>query len=126
MDSLNLSLILWCILGGVIGYLIAKLSFRMDIKRLQQQTLKQSKHVTIGFVQEKIAPLLPGFPYNPKDLVFIGKGVDYIVFDWLHAGQLKEIVFLEIKTGKAILNANEKQIQSTLAQHRVSYDIMRL
>lgn len=126
MESLDLSLIIGCILGGIIGYLIAKLSFRSDIKRLQQQTLKQSKHVTIGFVQEKIAPLLPSFPYNPKDLVFIGKGVDYLVFDGLHAGNLKQIVFLEIKTGKSTLNTNEQQIKNTIAHHHVTYELMRL
>ncbi len=126
MESIDLSLIIGCILGCIIGYLFAKLAFRSDIKRLQQQTLKQSKHVTIGFVQEKIAPLLPSFPYNPKDLVFIGKGVDYLVFDGLHAGKLKQIVFLEIKTWKSTLNANEQQIKHTIEQQHITYELMKL
>ncbi len=126
MESIDLSLIIGCILWCIIGYLFAKLAFRSDIKRLQQQTLKQSKHVTIGFVQEKIAPLLPSFPYNPKDLVFIGKGVDYLVFDGLHAGKLKQIIFLEIKTWKSTLNANEQQIKQIISQQHISYELMKL
>ncbi|MBP6085945.1 hypothetical protein KA478_01915 [Patescibacteria group bacterium] len=27
----------------------------------------------MGYVSEKIAPLLPNFPYDYKDLVFLGK-----------------------------------------------------
>lgn len=112
--------------GLAFWYLIAKLSFQKDTKRLQQQSLKQSKHVTMWFVHEKIAPLLPSFPYNAKDLVFIGKGVDYIVFDGLHAGHLKQIVFLEIKSWKSTLNGNEQQIKQTIGDNRVKYEVMRV
>jgi len=42
--------------------------------------------------------MLPNFPYHYKDLVFLGKGIDYLVFDGLSEGNLKEIVFLEIKS----------------------------
>jgi predicted Holliday junction resolvase-like endonuclease len=49
-------------------------------------------------VSEKVAPFLPGFPYNCKDLVFIGKGIDYLVFDGLANGMLKQIILLEIKS----------------------------
>jgi predicted Holliday junction resolvase-like endonuclease len=49
-------------------------------------------------VTEKVAPALPGFPYNCKDLVFIGKGIDYLVFDGLASGELEQIILLEIKS----------------------------
>lgn len=49
----------------------------------RKQAVQQSKSTTLGYVSEKIAPLLPNFPYNYKDLVFLGKGVDYICFDGL-------------------------------------------
>jgi predicted Holliday junction resolvase-like endonuclease len=41
---------------------------------------------------------LPGFPYDCKDLVFIGKGIDYLVFDGLARGELEQIILLEIKS----------------------------
>jgi predicted Holliday junction resolvase-like endonuclease len=37
----------------------------------------------LGEVYEQLTPLLPDFPFSPRDMVFVGKGVDYIVFDGL-------------------------------------------
>lgn len=77
-------------------------------------------------VNEKIAPILPNFPYNYKDLVFIGKWIDYIVFDWLSTGYLKEIVFLEIKSWVSNLNRNEKMVQQCIKSWNTSYEIIRI
>ena len=80
----------------------------------------------MGQVNEKIAPILPGFPYNYKDLVFIGKWIDYIVFDWLSTGYLKQVVFLEIKSGNSLLNKNEIMIKDCLDRKKVYYEILRM
>jgi len=70
----------------------------VKIKGQRQNAVDRSRSVVLGHVNEKIAPLLPNFPYYYKDLVFLGKGIDYLVFDGLSHGDLKQIVFLEIKT----------------------------
>jgi predicted Holliday junction resolvase-like endonuclease len=54
--------------------------------------------VLLGDVNEKVAPALPGFPYHFKDMVFIGKGIDYLVLDGLAEGRLRQIILLEIKS----------------------------
>lgn len=77
-------------------------------------------------VNEKIAPLLPNFPYNYKDLVFIWKGIDYLVFDGLSTGNLREIVFLEVKSWVSNLNRNERMIKNCLNSWKISYDILRI
>ncbi len=77
-------------------------------------------------VNEKIAPILPNFPYNYKDLVFIGKWIDYVVFDGLSTGNLREIVFLEIKSGVANLNRNERMVKNCISSWNISYDILRI
>lgn len=77
-------------------------------------------------VNEKIAPILPGFPYNYKDLVFIGKWIDYIVFDWLSTGYLKQVIFLEIKSWNSLLNKNESMIKNCLDRKKVYYEILRM
>ena len=77
-------------------------------------------------VNEKIAPILPGFPYNYKDLVFIGKWIDYVVFDWLSTGNLKQVVFLEIKSGNSLLNKNEIMIKDCLDRKKVYYEVLRM
>lgn len=50
---------------------------------IRQQAIRGSKNAILGEVYEKILPSLPNFPYNPKDMVFIGKGCDYVIFDGL-------------------------------------------
>ena len=77
-------------------------------------------------VNEKIAPILPNFPYNYKDLVFIWKWIDYIVFDGLSTWYLKEIVFLEVKSGVSNLNRNEKMVKNCIQTWKTSYDILRI
>jgi predicted Holliday junction resolvase-like endonuclease len=118
-------LILYVSIWIFVGFLLSKIWFQAHIKRLQKKSVHQSKRVTLWYVQEKIAPLLPDFPYHMKDLVFLGKWVDYIVFEWLHNGYVDNIVFLEIKTGKSTLSTNEKAIKQAIDHHRVKYEILR-
>lgn len=58
-------------------------------------------------------------------MTFVGKGIDYIIFDGLSSGNLKEIVFLEIKSGSSNQNNNEKAIENIIKQGKVRYEIMR-
>ncbi|HCY21003.1 TPA: hypothetical protein DIC40_04035 [Patescibacteria group bacterium] len=61
------------IIGLLIGYLIARIYFFIKIKHQRQDAVTRSRNVVLGNVNEKIAPLLPGFPYHYKDLMFLGK-----------------------------------------------------
>ena len=108
-------------MGIIIGYLIWKLIKYKEIKQHRKQAVKQSCAVILGEVAEKIAPILPQIPYNPKDMVFIWKGVDYIIFDWLAWWKLKQIIFLEIKSWKSKQNSNEKQVEQTIKLKKVKY-----
>lgn len=80
----------------------------------------------LGEVSEKMLPIFPDFPYQSKDLVFVGKGVDYVVFDGLSEGMLRDIIFLEVKTGKSQLNKNEKMIQHFLSTKKVRYELINV
>lgn len=111
------------LIGCIVGYLIAKLYFLIRMKRQRRDAVDRSRNVMLGHVHEKIAPLLPDFPYNYKDLVYMGKGIDYLVFDGLSYGDLRKIVFLEIKTGVSTLNRNERMIKDCIDQKRVSYQV---
>ncbi|HMS90964.1 MAG TPA: Holliday junction resolvase-like protein [Candidatus Absconditabacterales bacterium] len=113
------------IIGILIGYLVAKLYFMIRIKRQRSDAVTRSRNVVLGHVHEKIAPLLPNFPYSYKDLVFLGKGVDYLVLDGLSKGNLREIIFLEVKSGSSQLNKNEQMVRECIHQKRVKYEIWR-
>ena len=66
-------IIVGIIMGIIIGYLMAKLVFRQQRKGDRKDAIAKSRATTLGYVSEKIAPLLPDFPYHYKDLVFLGK-----------------------------------------------------
>jgi predicted Holliday junction resolvase-like endonuclease len=77
--------------------------------------LKQSRAVLGGLVSEQIAPLLPDFPFDPGDCRFIGKPVDFIVFNGMNKQNISEVVFLEVKSGKSkTLNLQEKKLREAI------------
>ncbi len=119
-------IIVWIIIGLMIWYLIAKIYFEIKIRWQRKNAVERSKNVLIWQVNEKIAPILPWFPYNYKDLVFIWKWIDYVVFDWLSSGYLREIVFLEIKSWTSTLNKNETMVKNCIENKKISYDILRI
>lgn len=92
----------------------------------RKNSVKRSRSIILWETYEKIAPLLQSIPYHPKDMNFLGKWVDYVVFDGLAAGKLKQIVFLEIKTWKSRQNSNEKQIQEIINSKKIKYEIKYL
>ncbi|HMT01522.1 MAG TPA: Holliday junction resolvase-like protein [Candidatus Absconditabacterales bacterium] len=114
------------LIGICIGYLLGKIFFLQTIKSHRKDAINKSKSVILGGVNEKIAPLLPQFPYSYKDLSFLGKGIDYVVFDGLSQGDLKKIVFIEIKSGQSQLNQNEKMIKNIIDAKKVSYEVIRI
>ena len=89
-------------------------------------SVKKSREVILGEVYEKVAPMLENFPYNYKDLTFVGRWIDYIVFDWLAEWNLKNIIFLEIKSGKSNLNKNERDIRNIVEKWKVTYEIYKI
>lgn len=56
----------------------------------------------------------------------MGKGVDYIVFDGLTDGQVREVVLVEIKTGSSRLTQREHQIKTAVKDGRVRYETVRV
>ena len=126
MKEIQPIIIIWIIIGLVIWYLIAKLYFEIKVRWQRKNAVERSKSVLIWQVNEKIAPILPWFPYNYKDLVFIVKWIDYLVFDWLSKWNLREIIFLEIKSGNSGLNRNETMIKKCIENGKIAYDILRI
>lgn len=121
-----LSLIFGVIFGFLIGFFVMQFGRISREKQIRADAVRGSRNAITGEIYEKILPSLPNFPYAPKDMVFVGKGTDYIVFDGLSDGSLREIIFLELKSGKARLNHNEKMIKKILSEKRVRFAEMRI
>lgn len=97
-----------------------------EIRAHRRDATTRSRSVLLGEVYEKVAPFLPEFPFAPRDMVFLGKGVDYIVFDGLSEGKLERIVFLELKSGSSRLSKNEAMIREAIRRKKVDYQELRL
>ncbi|GHT53168.1 hypothetical protein FACS1894106_3620 [Spirochaetia bacterium] len=84
--------------------------------------LKQSRAVLGGLVSEQMAPLLPGFPFDPGDCRFVGKPIDFIVFKGMNEKDISEVIFLEVKSGAAKqLNDQEKKLRDAIQAGRVRW-----
>jgi predicted Holliday junction resolvase-like endonuclease len=92
-----------------------------DIEAARAQSVKQSRAVHLGGIAEQIAPLLPGFPYDPKDCRWAGQPIDMIVFDGLEGGGDINVVFLEIKTGKAQRNKHQRWVKAAVDAGQVRF-----
>jgi|Deesub1362B_J571_1020462.scaffolds.fasta_scaffold00217_35 predicted Holliday junction resolvase-like endonuclease len=94
-------------------------------KEIRRDAIEKSKATITGKITEHLTPYLPGFNYNPKDARFIGSPIDLIVFDGLDEGELRKIVFVEVKTGKSKLSKRERIIRDTINKNRVEWEVLR-
>ena len=86
---------------------------------IRQDAIERSRSVILGKVTEHLAPFMPTFPYNPKDVRFIGTPIDLLVFDGLDEGNLRDIVIIEVKTGNSSLTPKQKQIKDAILHQRI-------
>ena len=92
------------------------------VEEIVKVRLKASRAVLGGLVSEQMAPLLPGFPFDPGDCRFIGKPVDFLVFKGMNQKAITEVVFLEIKSGSGrSLNDQEKRLRDVIRAGRVKW-----
>jgi predicted Holliday junction resolvase-like endonuclease len=92
------------------------------IEEIVKARLKASRAVLGGLVSEQMAPLLPGFPFDPGDCRFIGKPVDFLVFNGMNQKNISEVVFLEVKSGASkTLNDQEKKLRDAVQAGRVRW-----
>lgn len=92
------------------------------VNALVKARLKASRAVLGGLVSEQMAPLLPGFPFDPGDCRFIGKPVDFLVFKGMNQKAITEVVFLEVKSGSGrSLNDQEKRLRDVIRAGKVTW-----
>jgi predicted Holliday junction resolvase-like endonuclease len=92
---------------------------------IRADAVRRSAAVVAGKVTEHLAPYLTDFPYDPKDVRFLGTPVDLIVFDGLNTGRLERVVFVEIKTGASQLSTRERRVREAIQAGRVGWEELR-
>ncbi len=120
------TILLIALLAGLafaLGFLLWKARYTRAVR---QDAVQRSLAVTVGKVYEQLVPYLPDFPFNPKDVRFLGSPVDFVVFDGLSDGQVSRVVFVEIKTGAAELSGRERRVRDAVREGRVESQELRL
>ena len=111
--------LLAAVLVFIIGYRMGKASETLSRREFETR----SRSTMRGQIAEHFAPFLPDFPADLKasEARFIGKPVDFLVFKGMDEQDITELVFVEIKTGKARLTNTEKQVRNAIMEKRVRW-----
>lgn len=112
--------------GRLVTQRTLELDFREREREARRDSVERSRSTLSGQVLEKLAPHFPDFPYDPTDLRFIGTPVDYLVFDGLGEGDVQEIIFLEVKSGRSGLTTRERRVRDAVEAGAVRWDVYRI
>jgi len=93
-------------------------------KEKPAKSLTGAKAVNIGSIYERLAPSLRAFSFNRSDCRSLFDPIDYVIFEGLSTkGSVSRIIFSDIKTGKAVLTAKQKEIKSLVDRKKVDWDL---
>ncbi|HWQ18735.1 MAG TPA: Holliday junction resolvase-like protein [Methanotrichaceae archaeon] len=117
--------------GIALGVAACYLLLRRSERQVSQKALGKSRAVLKGKIGEQMAPVLPGFRYSPADARFIGSPIDYVIFDGYSEakdgrGQIRRIVFMDVKTGHAKLSPIEKKVKDAVDDRDIVWETLEL
>lgn len=110
----------------VIAYYIGRLVRATEIKKHRKDAILRSRAVLGGQFSEQIAPYLPGFKHLPTECRFVGKPVDFIVFKGMDGKEIREVIFVEVKSGKSSLSPVERSLKEAIEKGRVKFEEYRV
>ncbi|MFY7788010.1 MAG: Holliday junction resolvase-like protein [Thermoflexibacteraceae bacterium] len=102
---------------------LAEVQLADKVQQARKEAVEKSNQIVKGKVLEQFAPYFATFPYHPQDARFLGSPIDFVVFDGLTEGEIRQIVFVEVKTGNMDrkLPKREQQVKDCIAQGKVSW-----
>ena len=122
------------LIGLLIAYFIGRKTGHGQREQMWQDALpghradaiSRSRAVLAGQFSEQLSPYLPGFEYKPTECKFLGKPVDFLVFNGLDEKSVSEIVFVEVKSGKSKMSNTEKSVKDAVENKRVRWEEYRV
>jgi len=131
IDTITLIIILIALvvaffIGQKIGSYKKHKEWEENLPDLRKDAIMKSRAVLGGQFSEQLAPFLPNFKWLPTECRFIGKPIDLIVFKGADEKNISEVVFVEIKSGKAKLNEHERNLKETIEKKRVRWEEYRI
>jgi len=98
-----------------------------DLKKKERLATEKAqittKAVNVGKNLEKILPTMKDFKWVLSDTRFLADPIDLITFNGLSKGKIDSISFIEVKSGKARLNAHQKQVKEAIEDKKVSWKV---
>ncbi len=121
LDPLTLPVVGW--LAGALA--LALVAYRIGRAIGQRRRLVRAHQGSLrslaGKTAEQWAPFLDGFPGRPSEARFLGAPIDFVVFRGLGRGEVDEIVFVEVKSGRGQLSPTERAVRDCVLEGRVSW-----
>jgi predicted Holliday junction resolvase-like endonuclease len=113
------------LVGGII-FLFMVCLYLIKLYNYQQETIKKQlddinklisskkqSEVRLGQISEHFAPLLKDFPYDSKNVRFLGSPIDFVVFEF----EQEKIVFIEFKS-------RQRTVRKIIESGNVQYKLM--
>ena len=113
--------VLFLAIGYFIGKKFAEHHWKDMLPDIREEAIARSRSVLAGQFSEQLAPYLPDFPFKPTEAKFIGKPIDFLVFQGMDEKNIDEVVFVEVKSGKASLNAHERKLKDVIKDKKVRW-----
>ena len=101
-----------------------KLTLQELTSKKKQKIQNTTKSVNMGFILERLTPVLEQFRFNKNDCRSLFDPIDYVIFDGLHKnGKVQKIFFIDIKSGAAKLKKNQKAIKTKIEEKKVEFKL---
>ena len=97
-----------------------------ELPNHRRDAIMRSRAVLSGQFSEQLAPYLPDFKFNPNDCKFLGKPIDFIVFNEEVRGEISEVVFVEVKSGNSKLSSKERKLKEVIKKGNVRWEEYRV
>ena len=114
------------ILGIIVAAVVVTIRSQIDKREKAEKkakllaSQKKSSEVRIGKIGENMAPFFTDWPYDPNRFRFLGNPVDGIQFE------NDEVIFVEIKTGKARLTTSQRSVKQLVQEGKVRFATFRV
>lgn len=113
--------VLFLAIGYFIGKKITEHLWKDRLPGIREEAIQHSRSVLAGQFSEQLAPYLPDFPFKPTEARFIGKPVDFLVFRGMDEKDIEEVVFVEVKSGRANLTPHERRLRDAIKNKKVHW-----
>ena len=109
-----------------IGRLLGEKTTADKFPDAKKAAVRRSRSVLSGMFAEQLAPYLPDFPFSPTEAKFIGAPIDFLVFKGMDEQRIEEVIFVEVKSGSARLNHNERSLKDATTNKRIRWHEYRV